>query len=68
VQISAASYHFLPARSKYLSKHPVLKHNQTHSFFNVWDLTANAQVRSQVSSYEICSGRSGTGIFFSPIT
>jgi len=28
--------------------HPVLKHNQTHFFFNVRDLTANGQVPSQV--------------------
>jgi hypothetical protein len=32
--------------------------------FNVRDLTANTQVRSQVSSYGICGGRSATGIFF----
>jgi hypothetical protein len=68
VQFPVTSYYFLPARSKYLPKHPVLKHHQTLSFFNVRVLTSNTQVRSQVSSYGICGGRSGTGIFFSPIT
>jgi hypothetical protein len=64
VQFPVASFHFLPARSKYLPKHPVLKHHQTNSFFNVRVLTPNAQVRSQVISYGICGGRIGTGIFF----
>lgn len=49
VQFPVASYHFLPARSKYIPKHPVLKHHQTLSFFNVRILTSNAQVRSQIS-------------------
>jgi hypothetical protein len=56
MQFPAASYHILPGSSKYLFKHSDVKHHKTLSFFNVKDLTTNAQVRSQVSSYGIFGG------------